>query len=185
MKQCINNASDRELGKYWERQFCIMAYKYGKCFTPHQWNSVEKSAVCYKANKNIYLLPDITIWTSPGEHHEIKHKNPTKKNSVGLEKYRFDSLMSFKNETKQKVYYTIHNHDLSGGRDGTENNIRHWFTSEVGVNIDDKNAFVCDGYSWVNGQKKDVIMYYWDYGLFCLLKNLWREQGRLFPAHVI
>jgi len=184
MIQCENNNDDRELGKYWERQFCLMAYDRGMVFTPHQWNR-EKSAMAYGGKLNKYTLPDITVWSCPGEHHEIKHKNPTKKNSIGFEKYRYEALREFMFITNQKVFYTIHNHDLSGGRYGKENKIEHWFTAEIENDININNAFKCIGCSYVSGEKKQVDVLYWDIKYFHRLLDIWKEQGRLFPAHVV
>lgn len=174
MKQCENNSADRELGYYWEREFCKMAYNFGKCFSAHQWERTISALAYDKINK--YVLPDITIWSCPGEHHEIKHKNPTKKNSIGLEKYRFNSLERFKDITKQHVYYTIHNHDLSGGRDAKENNILHWITAEIGENITVSNSFQTWGASYVAGQRKVVEMLYWNVDCFINLVDLWRSD---------
>jgi hypothetical protein len=179
MTQCINNAEDRNIGYYWERQFCIMAYRLGKCFTPHQWNK-EKSALAFGrfAGLNKYTLPDITIWSAPGEHHEIKHKNPTKDtNMIGLELYRYRALYEFQQITQQTVYYTIHNHDLSGGRNSTENNIYHWFCGEIGADLTEYNAKKWKCNSWVNGEKRLVDTLFWNFNLFTRLAYVWRVQN--------
>lgn len=174
MIQCENNEEDRKIGKYWERQFCLMAYERGMVFTPHQWDR-DISAMAYGGKLNKYTLPDITIWSAPGEHHEVKHKNPTKRNSIGLEKYRYDALFEFSKITNQVVFYTIHNHDLSGGRYGEYNNIEHWFSAEIIKNINIGNAFKCPGTSYVNGKKEQVDMLYWNIDLFIKLSDIWKN----------
>lgn len=175
MKHCLNNSVDRSIGEYWEKVFCRMAYEHGKCFTPHQWKR-DGSAIAFNNDEiKIYTLPDITIWSTPGEHHEIKHKEPTRFNSIGLEKYRYDSLFRFKEITKQDVLYTIHNHKKSGGRDSLNNNINQWITAKVGVDITSINAYKSRGYSYVSGQKKEVDIYYWDIKCFTPLYLIWNN----------
>lgn len=173
-KRCINLGHDRDIGKFWERQFCILAWQYGKCFTPHQWDK-NKSAVFFKKGINKYTLPDITIWTAPGEHHEIKHKVPTKYKSIGLEKYRFDALCDFQHETKTDVFYTIHDYSRIG-KESEENNIEDWITARVNRELFYENALVCDGKSWVNGEEKTVKIMYWEMGLFIKLKEYWENE---------
>ena len=114
MKQCSNLVADSTLGQYWERQFCCMAANFGFMFSPLQIGR-STSAMAYKGKAfNCFTLPDITIWTFPGQHHKIKHKNPTHTCEFGLEVYRFDALVAFAQETRQDVMYTIDNHDLAG-----------------------------------------------------------------------
>jgi len=175
MNHCENNSADRELGYYWERQFCTMAYKYGKCFTPHQWGKDSSAMAFVNSSLNKYTLPDITIWSCPGEHHEIKHKKPTSHNSIGLELYRYNALYEFSRITKQDVYYTIHNHDLSGGRDGKINNINHWFCAKIGTDLNLKNYAVRSiGNSYVNSKGKSGIeILYWSMDLFYRLADVW------------
>ena len=174
MNQCVDNKEDRSIGYYWERQFCIMAYNYGKCFTPHQWDK-NSSAMAF-SNLNKYTLPDVTIWSCPGEHHEIKHKNPNKHNSIGLELYRYNALYEFKNITHQTVFYTIHNHDLSGGRYGKVNSINHWLCGSIGDIINLSNAKKFKGKTWLNGEAAIVDILYWDIELFCKLREIWEKS---------
>jgi hypothetical protein len=110
-------------------------------------------------------LPDITIWTSGTEHHEIKHKNPTRDNRIGLEQYRFDALVLFNQETQHDVMYTIHNHDLSGGPESKTNSLDHWVTAPV-TRLMGSEILIRRGYSWVRGAKKLVPIIYWDYALW-------------------
>ena len=174
--QCVDLKADRELGEYWEKQFCLIGSQYDKCFTPHQWHR-QKAAVAYlkKQGWNIYTLPDITIWSAPGEHHEIKHKNTNKYESYGLETYRFKVLCDFAEITQQPVYYTIHDHDLAGGKYIKENNIEHWCTAKVGRDIKYDNGKQFWGFSWVNGEKKRVLIYYWHSFYFIPLTQIWDD----------
>jgi len=156
---------DRMLGSYWEQEFVKMAIQAGKMVTSLQLNHT-KSIIAFK-NIRTLTLPDIVLWTFPGEYHEVKHKSPTRYGSFGLEKYRFDALLDFANETRQKVMYTIHDHSLSGGRESKDNLISHWFTANV-MDLNNKWVRLSYGSSWVAGVKKDGIpICYWK-------KELWR-----------
>ncbi len=189
--QCKNLTADRELGKYWERQFCKMAGDFGFMFTPMQIGH-EGAIEAFKkdgAKWNPFLLPDVTIWTAPGQHHEIKHKNPTKDGLFGLEDYRFRSLVSFARETGQDVMYTIHNHDLAGGRDSKVNNMAHWLTVNV-LSLVGKWKRTDNGSSWVNGAERQVVRRYWDPSLWTPLAKYWglwaasaeyRSKGNIVP----
>jgi len=179
-KQCIDLKGDRGLGEYWERQFCLLAFQEGYSFTPLQIGKNE-AAVAWQRDEhentkwNPFLLPDVVIWTSPGEHHEVKHKNPTRFGTFGLEVYRFESLLRFAEETKQDVMYTIHNHDLSGGRDGKVNYIIHWVTANV-LDLDGTWKGEYWGPSWVNGKEKRVPIYYWNTDLWIPLGRYWGNK---------
>ena len=171
---CTDNASDRATGAYWEREFGIMAAKNGKVFSFMQIGRNE-SAQFYSfpgGHWRHYTLPDIAIWTSPGEHHEIKHKAPTARGRFGLEVYRFAALMEFAGITGQSVMYTIHNHALSGGPSVRENSIAHWVTANV-TDLDGHWTGEYPGSSWVNGTKKEVPIYYWDAAMWQPLQAFW------------
>jgi hypothetical protein len=165
-KHCGDIHGDRAMGAYWERQFCILAANFNKVFTPMQIGR-EASAQAYSQSGgkwSLLTLPDITIWTRPGEHHEIKHKSPTKYGSIGLEVYRFEALKRFSDLTGQDVFYTIHRHDLAGGRNAKENNIAHWFTASVKdlqMAVTQSRAIQRTGPTYCNGLKKDVPILYW------------------------
>jgi hypothetical protein len=175
MGHCEDLSSDRGLGEYWERQFCKMAARCGFWFTPMQIGR-NKSAQAYSRNGQwaSLTLPDITVWTFPGQHHEIKHKNPTKHGSFGLERYRLNALLEFSEETHQDVMYTIHNHDLSGGRMAKRNDIAHWITVNV-KELDGTWTFEGRFPSWVNGSKKKVLQYFWPITYWRPLKSYWLE----------
>lgn len=167
--------ADRQIGKYWEREFCKMAAGHDFLFSPMQIGRNE-AVMAYEKNGTAWkrlLLPDVTIWTSPGQHHEIKHKNPTRRGTFGLEVYRFHSLLHFAKETNQDVLYTIHNHDLSGGRDSRINDIGHWITTDV-LSLNKTWVFSCELPSWVNGIKEaDVLQYFWPINFWVPLSAYW------------
>ena len=176
MLQCSDVEADRKLGAYWEQQFCLMASTYGFTFTPLQMGR-DKAAVAFKlaASKwHSLTLPDVVIWSYPGQHHEIKHKNPNRHNSYGLEVYRFRALLSFAQETKQDVMYTIHDHDVAGGRTVTENNIAHWRTANV-EELDEQWAGIWPGQSWVDGKEQRVKICYWPTELWIPLQTYWER----------
>ena len=160
-----------------------MAAMEGKCFTPHQWDK-HMSAVAYYqdgAKWNMYTLPDITIWSAPGEHHELKHKNATRAGQYGLEVYRFEALLSFGATTRQKILYTIHDHDMAGGKNVRKNNPFHWVTAQIGAELRYDNSKQSRGNSWVNGEKTEVDILYWRTNVFSNLMDIWRNlQTDLF-----
>ena len=182
VKQCVDLSADRRIGEFWERQFCHLAAKFSLAFTPMQIGR-SASAQAFMLSKGHWMnrtLPDVTVWTAPGEHHEIKHKNPTKARSFGLEEYRFKALVWFAEETKQRVFYTIHNHDLSGGKHSTTNDIDHWVTISVGsleMLLNDGVAKTWPGTSWCGGKKQEgVPIIYWPADAWTPLRDLWDPQ---------
>jgi hypothetical protein len=177
-----DNGADRALGKRWEEHFCRLARDYGKSFTPQQIGRSEAApwfAPSGTPSMNRYLLPDVTIWTAPGEHHEIKHKEPTPSGDVGLEVYRYEALLAFRFETAQPVLYTIHNWRHAGAstsRDAMPNRVEDWFT----VDIEDLAAYVarrqpepCPFPTYVNGQWERRPGYYWPVTLWSPLASWW------------
>jgi hypothetical protein len=182
---CSNLEGDRALGQKWERLFCALAAKsYDKSFTAHQIGR-EGSATAIKYRHHPLTLPDITIWTAPGEHHEIKHKSATKSGCYGLEEYRFDALKWFAEETGQFVMYTIHDHERLG-RDAIENVIEDWYTVEVlelwRATVDGR-AQKSAWNSWVNGNSKLCSGWYWHKSIWVPLSRWWGEEidTRIIP----
>lgn len=179
MGQCVDLQEDRSIGEYWERQFCAMAARFGHSMTPHQIGRGQSAtAGCWRDNQwKMATLPDVTIWTRPGEHHEIKHKEPTRHGSVGLEDYRLRALDWFQRETGQSVYYTLHLHNLADGRNGKTNDIRHWYT----INVKQMVALINSGgacrssrmKTWCNGEVKHLLGWYWNISEFQPLERLW------------
>lgn len=172
-----NLTNDRALGAYWEERFCELAARHGRSYTANQIGR-QYSAIAKDSKFNAYTLPDITVWTAPGEHHEIKHKDPFPDHqngpSYGLEVYRFNALIWFANETKQSVMYTIHDHKLSGGRDESENRLEHWITTNV-LALNNSWHTCRKGFSYVNGTKKEVDIYYWSINRWRPLEDYWNK----------
>lgn len=185
MNHCGNLQGDREIGAFWEREFCKLAAKHGRSFTPHQIGR-PKSAQAYFVRAGKYhplTLPDITIWTRPGEHHEVKHKDPCAW-GFGLERYRLDALRRFAEETGQSVYYTIHDYSRQPDRHADWDqsralrkanqlsNAEHWITCAV-LELADSVELEEWGYSYVNGEKKRVPICYWPVSSFQPVTWLW------------
>lgn len=175
---CANLQSDRKLGETWEKNFGQLAIRHGLTVTAHQIGRSESASAWYSEDgkKRHVILPDVVVWSFPGQHHEIKHKNPTRRGEFGLEAYRFDSLRWFQKTTKQPVFYSIHNHDFSGGRDGTENRLEHWVTASISMldgvwAREDEN-----GYSYCNGQKIKTKILYWETNLFVPLAGVLKGE---------
>jgi hypothetical protein len=176
MGHCDDNDKDRKIGQLWERKFCEIASEFGYLFTPLQINhGVSIQAFSKNGKKwNRFTLPDVVIWTFPGQHHEIKHKGPTPAGWFGLERYRFDALLAFAEKTRQDVMYTIHNHALTGGRDVLDNDIDHWVTANIHLLNGTWAHLQENGTSWVNGVKKTKVpIYYWDINLWIPLRLYW------------
>lgn len=168
MLQCSDNRADRAIGAYWETKFCLLAAGYGLMFSPLQiGRKASAIAVSWQGKAwNTLTLPDVTIWTAPGQHHEIKHKAPTPGGCFGLEVYRFDALLAFAAETQQAVFYTIHNHALAGGRDVKISDPAHWLTTNVN-DLRGKQRSIYPGKSWIAGKPVDnVPILYWPVALW-------------------
>lgn len=182
---CLDLTDDRQLGAFWERQFCRLAFRYGLVMTPNQIGlSGGTAAAWYRnqgTNRNKIILPDVTIWSAPAQHHEVKHKAPTRLGEFGLEAYRFNSLLRFYQITGQEVYYTIHNHAWSGGRYSTINKPEHWVTASI-PSLQWTVQQERTGYSWINGEKSETNILYWKVDLFFPLTSvLRRESGQSAP----
>lgn len=174
MLHCSDNKADRDLGQFWERQFCVLAAGRGFVFTPLQIKrDGSVSAAWLEDGKWKHLtLPDVTVWTAPGQHHEIKHKDPTRSGCFGLEGYRFHALLHFAEVTHQDVMYTIHNHSLCGGRDAKVNRIEDWLTTNVRAL--NNRWEVGHNATWINGKREEgVKTYYWPAGLWQPLPDYW------------
>ena len=174
----------RVIGTFWEVMFCRLAYVQGRHFTPVQISTaasgLNKSAQWYGTGSNgksCYLLPDVVIWTSPGEHHEIKHKDPFVMNNkgpvFGLEKYRLDALLDFAAVTKQAVLYTIHNHALGDGNLATRNDINHWITADITL-LQGHHVYQQEkGKTLYNGGYEEKCIFYWPVDMWRPLAEHW------------
>ena len=162
---CKDLAGDRRLGAFWERQFCLMMASRGKMFTPLQIGRTESAQAYYAVGRKWHhlTLPDVTVWTAPGEHHEIKHKTTTRANTFGLERYRLDALLAFAEHTQQAVFYTIHDHH--GEKHDTTNRRADWITANV-MDLRDARPRCSIGQSWVAGRPTSVPILYWSRDVF-------------------
>jgi len=177
---CTDLAENRNIGKEWERNFCLLAARHGRMFTPHQIGRSRSAAAHWRDDKwHSLMLPDITIWTRPGEHHEVKHKSPTGNGLYGLEHYRLVALKRFADETGQTVFYTIHNWARLGDRNSKENRDEDWDTANVQALWRATKAGTAKSSrfpSWVNGQKmSDIDGWYWPIRFFKPLVSIWPE----------
>lgn len=180
---CRDIYADRKIGELWERQFCRLAAGFGKSFTPMQIGR-EQSAQSYIRDGRkwkSYILPDVTVWTYPGEHHEIKHKNPTQNQMFGLEVYRFNALLWFAAETSQDVLYTIHDWSLTS-RENTALDIAHWKTVTI-LDLDQRWIYTNDHHpSWINGKRVDgVLQHFWPIDLWSPLFDYWTPKTTQHP----
>src|SRR5262249_49384987 len=127
-EHCADLEGDRKLGERCEREFCKLGLGYGKLLTPHQIGRAS-SAACAYSRINRFLLPDVTVWTAPGEDHELKDKTATRTGFFGLEAYRLRALKNFADISKRHVYYTIHDHH--GERDQACFRDEDWLTVDI------------------------------------------------------
>lgn len=180
---CTDLAGDRKIGELLERKFCAMAGSFGKAFTPHQIGRTMSAQAAQKSGREwrLWTLPDVTVWTFPGEHHEIKHKYATRAGLFGLEKYRFDALLWFADKTQQSVLYTIHDYEQQPdatmtARKRNVTNVRgHWLTCDV-LKLKDCIRFTSKGDSYVNGVAKPVDIHYWHRSSFMPLIEYWMAR---------
>ncbi|MDR1741930.1 MAG: hypothetical protein LBR38_08860 [Synergistaceae bacterium] len=165
----------RALGAYWEEAFARLAIEAGFSLTLHQSGRRGAARLLVPAEGGYrgMPLPDVTIWTSPVSHHEIKHKNPTDGGNYGLEVYRFNALTRLYKETGERVMYTIHDWTRLG-RDNRQCEIEDWVTASV------RYLATCikktkDGYSYVDGQWEIVPIHLWPKDVFRPLTGFWRH----------
>jgi hypothetical protein len=178
---CVDVFADRKLGKKWERNFCALVAEHHRgCLTPHQFAQTGNAAAAYWKSEEewkVLLLPDITLWRAPGEHHEIKHKNPTPGSyrCYGLEQYRLEALYKFATETRQHILYTIHDWEKAGAktsRDETPNRIEDWFTADISQLYEQRlSPSAC--YTWRNGSRVLAPVHFWSVELWTPLKQWW------------
>lgn len=176
--QCQDILADRELGAFWEKQFGRLAMKKGLTVTPNQIGRSSSASAFYMTADGAYrrlILPDFVIWSLPGQHHEIKHKDPAKtgkkRGCYGLERYRFDSLVRFQEICGQSVFYTIHDWSLAGGKQEKVNHIDHWLTIPI-TDMVGTEQHAEEGLSWINGTQATTELVYWPSSLFVPLSGV-------------
>lgn len=123
------NAADRALGNRWEKEFISIAALFG--FEGWQVSDLRGSTMQWQGRR--YISPDVWLLRRGDKQYacEVKHKAPTKHNSIGLEEYRADSLMElqryFVNEHGNVTpLYVIHDWSQNGDRHNERNIIHHW-----------------------------------------------------------
>lgn len=178
-----DNGKDRALGEHWEREFCKLAASRGKTFTPHQIGRPGQSASAYCRGDGDWsklLLPDVTVWSAPGEHHEIKHKEPTFDGMIGLERYRLDALVRFANTTGQRVFYTIHDWRRAGATSSHQsiaNRLDDWYCGDIAA-LSRGCTKPGTSTSYINGElTENVPTWYWSVRplWFRSLAEVWDE----------
>ena len=171
---CSNLSADRSLGDFWESNFCDLLAD-GCSFVRHQKDR-NSGAVFGVVDPGGVIRwspsPDVTVWWGKGitSHHEVKHKNATSSGLFGLEEYRVNSLKEFMQRVGQDVHYTIHDHDCSGGRNGKENDIKHWVTLSLDALCRDVHD-TRPSPTWRNGKRVMEMTYYWHRSCFNTLED--------------
>jgi len=176
--QCQDIDRDRALGELWEVKFGTIAAQHGATVTANQIGRTRAAKAFFRGSDGRLMpliLPDFALWTFPGQHHEIKHKDKAKsgirRGCYGLERYRFDSLLEFQDRSKQSVYYTIHDHEMAGGKYAKENRLQDWVTAHVST-LDGSWTCAEMGKTWCNGKEEVKEILYWDYTLFSPLEHV-------------
>jgi hypothetical protein len=184
--QCADIVSDRALGEYWEKQFCRMAVNLGRTVIPLQLKR-EGSIAAYSLEGGRIkprTMPDVIEGAGLAEAHEIKHKDPSAKGYIGLERYRWEALVKIRNSTGMPIRYTIHNYATVTGysRKGEdrqrcklhrENDISNW----ASATIEQLESGQISGTSssYINGRSQDdVRMIYWPVEKFEPLSRVWK-----------
>ena len=186
-----DNSRDRKTGQHWERQFCTLAAGFGKVFTPHQIGRNDSAAAAYRKAEgqswSVLTLPDVTVWSAPSEHHEIKHKNRTSDGMYGLEEYRIDALVGFAATTQQRVYYTIHDWEVAGAQSSDErvpNDIAHWFYADIEIIAERATKTRVDWTYYAGGLRKLPIRYWTAQRHFQPLIKLWLSKPQEEELHL-
>lgn len=187
----VDNRGDRALGKLWEQHFCHLAKERGFTFLPHQLVRDNGAASAFTGSEDgeskQILLPDITVWGNGTEHHEVKHKNPTKAHEYGLEQYRLERLVDFAARTNERVLYTIHDWGLAGassGRDEVENHIEHWRTVDILALNKLPHRVDKNGLTYLDGERTTACIWYWPTHYWVPLKHLWEFGAVVNTSYV-
>ena len=176
-----DNGDDRRMGELWESEFARLAAWYGKAFTLVQAD--RQKAARWSNGGRPALLPDVLIFSDPGEHHEVKHKNPTQRRvgvrSYGWEDYRLDALMQFQSRMPQQpVYYTIHDWEAAGVKASDApmpNVLQDWrFVAVQHLHTVAVERLTAEPIkTWVNGKASWCLGYYWPITMWQPLDQLW------------
>lgn len=165
-------------GCYWERRLADLAAKHRRALVVlHQVNAPGKAAQAWRWRGEYegVVMPDLTLLSQPMEHHECKHKNATRRGEYGLELYRLQALYTFACETNQPVLYTVHDHDLAGGRDVKRNRLEDWRTVDV-RDLWGTHSREWTGPSWCDGERQDCLQHFWPMGRWVALGDWWQAH---------
>lgn len=172
---CGDVSGDRKLGDIWEANFCQLLSP-GVLLFRHQKDRTG-SAIYGEVQPDGRIIwrpsPDVTVLHGRGitTHHEVKHKNATRKGFFGLEEYRFESLMQLQGNSGHGVYYTIHDHDCSGGRTSQLNDIKHWVTQTIeSLSKEFDERFTCP--TLRNGKRETAMTMFWHRSRFDQLEDV-------------
>lgn len=187
-------AGHRAVGEHWEERFCELACECRRVWYTRNQKGRNQAASAETIDREkirrTCLLPDVVIWSIPGEHHEIKHKNPHHQrgyaDSYGLEIYRFDALVEFAEECRQPVLYTIHDWEAAGATSAyerTPNRLADWLTIPVLDLTAKRWRREVKISSYRNGKFiADVPAYFWPSSVWMPLERYWTlHQPTLMP----
>lgn len=187
-----DNAGDRKVGELWERHFARLAMEQGWAVTAHQIGRTAgaATAITLSSTNNFrqILMPDLTVWSPKTQHHEIKHKNPTRNGEYGLEQYRLELLLDFATRTNQDLMYTIHDWELAGARGSREeirNRIEHWRTVDLLALSKLPNRIDENGISYCNGQRTETCICYWPVDYWVPLSHYWNYGNTVNTSYVV
>lgn len=179
-KHASDNFGDRKLGRLWEKRFCRLAKDHGYSFLPLQIGRDDGASSAYGPSQDggfrRILTPDVQVFAVGTEHHEIKHKNPTRRQEYGLERYRLEQLLDFVSETKHRVLYTIHDWEQAGASNGREevaNHIEHWRTIDIVALSKLPRRVDENGLSYCDGKSKTTEIWYWPTYYWVPLQHYW------------
>ena len=168
--RCRDLTSDRKIGAYWEDRFIDMAVKQYGCTAEPKQKGKSSSAVAMSPNGGL-ILPDTQV-SKQGKTivPEVKHKEPTRHGQYGYEEYRLDDLVEYSIVTCLQVILAIHDHSLAGGKNVTQNHVRHWRWQDVLV-LSEKCDYRAPGDTWCGGKKVTRILRYWGVDRFLPLTS--------------
>lgn len=172
---CGDVSGDRKLGDIWEANFCHLLSP-ATIVIRHQKDR-HGSAVYGEVQPDGRITwrpsPDVTAFHGRGitTHHEVKHKNAHRGVMFGLEEYRLQSLLEFQSKSGHGTYYTIHDHDCSGGRLGQLNDIKHWVTQTIeSLSRECDDRFPCPTYR--DGKREKAMTLFWHRSRFDALEDV-------------
>lgn len=128
------NAADRALGNTWEQNFIGIASLFGF----EGWQVTPLRGPTFKHDGRRYISPDVWLLRRGNKQYacEIKHKNPNRHGSYGLEEYRADSLIDLQHHFTNDhgpvaSLYIIHDWTRNGNRVSDRNVIHDWYAQAM------------------------------------------------------